>query len=465
MARVYFLFALAATILVLYFHQGRSWNVDSRLLTVYGLVEHHTLRADDWKGDTGDYATVDGHVYSDKAPLASLLVVPGYWAWRYHEHFRPMTPLDKETGNHIGVLFASAIPFGVFAALVFARVRRHATSPGAAVWIAWIAAFGTCLGNYGGCFFGHMLAATLFLAAYALAVDRERHFLVAGFLGSAAVLTEYTLLLTQVAVCVYLLFGAKRWKRLGLYVAGATPGAVGMFVYNKLITGKFLDFPYSHVTDTFAPMKTAFGIRLPDVQAAWELLFGQYRGLAFYAPTLLLFLPLVFLRFDGRHRRRNLVLGISTIYFLCISSYFKWDGGWCTGPRHLAPIITLLSYEGAASLAAIRRGRFLFVCLAAWGAAVSVCASATDSITNESVKAPAFEVYFPHAWKGEINDHTLLFEVFGVPRSFKLVVGWFALFLVLGGLLSWAYRRRLARLTRAPSAPPEPAPALAAAPL
>jgi hypothetical protein len=440
MVRFYFLLLIFCTFLALFFHQGRSWNVDSRLLTVYAVVEEHTLRADRWKGETGDYATVDGHVFSDKAPLTSFAVVPFYAAWRAYEHHTPQNFRDHEAANHFGIVVCCAIPFAIFAALVFSRVRRRARSPSAAVWITLAATCGTCLLNYGGFFVGHMLAATFFIAAYALAVDREKHFVLAGFLGSCAVLTEYTLVLTQVIVSLYLLLGRDRWRRFGLYVGGAIPGALAMFAYNRVITKHFADFPYSHVSGAWEPMKTAFGIRFPSPDAGWELLFGQYRGLAFYAPTLLLFLPLIVLRFDGPRRRRNLVITITCVYTLLISSYFKWDGGWCTGPRHLAPIMALATYEGAGAFAKLRRGRVVFALLAFWGALVSVCASATDCIPSESFQHPAFEVFFPRAWKGDLNDHSLLFE-WGVHRATYFVGVWFALFVVFACLLALLYGR------------------------
>lgn len=440
MARFYVLFIAFATALAIFFHQGRSWNVDSRLLTVYALVEQGTLQADKWKSETGDYATVGGHVFSDKAPLSSFLVAPFYWVWRAFEHHRPQSGLDREAGNHLGVVFASAVPFAVFAALVFSRVRRSFARTGGAVWLALLAACGSCLLSYGGIFFGHMLAATFFLAAYALAVDREKHFVLAGFLGSCAVLTEYTLLVTQVLVCGYLLLGPNRARRFCLYAGGALPGAIAMFVYNRAITGKFSDFPYSHVSDTWAPMKTAFGIRWPNPEAIWELVFGQYRGLAFYAPTLLLFIPLIALHFDGPRRRRNLALLLMTVYVLFIASYFKWDGGWCTGPRHLAPVIALGTYEGAGALARLRRGRLAFTLLALWGCLISVCASATDSIPAESFKAPAFEIFFPRAWKGDTNSHALLVE-WGMHPGRYLIVLWLALFVAFAWTLEVVYRR------------------------
>jgi hypothetical protein len=127
-------------------------------------------------------------------------------------------------------------------------------------------------------------------------------------------------------------------------------------------------------------------------------------------------------------------------YVLLIASYFKWDGGWCTGPRHLAPVIALGTYEGAGALAKLRRGRVTFALLALWGCLVCVCASATDSIPAESFKAPAFEVFFPRAWRGDINTHALLVE-WGLPRGRYLIGVWFFAFAVFAWILAVVYRR------------------------
>ncbi len=444
MWRVYLLLVALTACLALFFHQGRSWNGDSRLLTVYAIVEAHGLRADRWRGETGDYADIGGHIYSDKAPVSSFVTVPAYWAWRRFVHRGPQNGLDREAANHFALVLACAIPFGVFTALVFGRVRRVARSPAAAVWITLLASLGTCLANYASIHFGHVMAVMFLIAAYSLAVDRERHFALAGLSASLSVLSEYPLVVIQGIVCVYLALGPHRVRRLGAYLAGATPGAVAMMLYNRAITGKLFDLPYSHVSDDWAPMKTAFGLRLPSASATWELLFGQYRGLACYAPTLLLFVPLIVLRFDGPRRRRRLVIALLVAYVLFISSYFKWDGGWCVGPRHLAPVIALATYEGAAAFARSRGFRIPFLALAAWGMAVWVSASATDSIPAESFREPVFEVFFARALRGEISDHAVLFE-WGMRRGGYLFAIWAALFVASGALLSIVYHRALRR--------------------
>jgi hypothetical protein len=264
----------------------------------------------------------------------------------------------------------------------------------------------------------------------------------AGFLGGCAVLTEYPLVLTQFLVVLYLLTGPDRWNRAIRYCLGALPLAIAMFAYNKAITGKFLDFPYNHVGEMWSAMHTAFGLRLPSGEALLELMFGQYRGLAAYCTALLVCVPWIWNFFDGPRRRRNLVVVLMGSYLLLISSYFKWDGGWATGPRHLMPLVALGIYEGLGALTSRKQGYFWFLLFSTWGMVVSVVASATDPLPGEDHQHPIFEVFFPKLLHGEIADHSLPHE-WGLPNGAYLVPLWGLCFLLLIGVLGWMLAREL----------------------
>jgi hypothetical protein len=293
------------------------------------------------------------------------------------------------------------------------------------------------------------------LGAYILACEREHRFVLAGFLGGCSVVTEYPLVIAQAAIVVFLLTGPDRWQRSLRYVAGALPMAFLMFLYNKAITGRWTDFPYSHVNASWEPMRLAFGIRAPDPLAMWELAFGQYRGLAFYASILIVLLPALVKGFAGPPRRRLLVLGLLGTYFLFVSAYFKWDGGWCTGPRHLVPVLVLTIYEGVAALAHQKRGWILFALLAFWGIALSISAAATSSIPPESNQHPAFEVFFPRVWSGDLTSHNLGVEL-GLKNGRYLLFVWAALFLGGAWLCGWLFARADATVGRDLAAdPPE----------
>ena len=439
MRRLAPIFVLACVALVLFFHQEESPNPLSRLLTPYALVEHHTLQADQWR-DAYDKAVVDGHVYSDKAPLSSFLVLPFYAGMRLFES-GPQSQSDRIAAVHIGDVVGAAIPFAIFALLLLRRARREGMSPELSVAIALGATFGTFLFNYGGAFFGHMLAATFLIGGWALATE-DKHLRLAGFLGGCSVLTEYPLVLLQAAIVIALWFEPDRMRKVRDYVIGAAPCAVLLFVWNFCVTGNPLDFPFSHVPDLFRPMQHHFGIALPDLGAAWELTFSQFRGAFFYAPALLLFLPLMTYAFAGPNSRRNVVLLAAAGYLLFVSSYFQWDGGWCTGPRHLLPPVALLLYEGVGALA--KNPRFLkpFAALSALGLAVNLLAVSTNPCPNDQAKLPVFQIFWPRLVDGKTADAILV--DMGAPRGAYLVVIWLVLFVAGAIRLAFAARKLLA---------------------
>jgi len=432
-------FLLCCVALVLFFHQEESPNPFSRLLTPFALVESHGLEADAWGAEAYDKAVVGGHTYSDKAPLSSLIVLPFYAAMRLAEG-GPQTRADIARAVHLGTLVCAAIPFSLFALLLLWRARREGASATVATVVALGCVFGTFAFNYGGAFFGHMLAATFLVGGWALAVEKKERFVLAGFLGGCSVLTEYPLVLLQAAVVLMLVLGPQGMKRARSYVLGASPCAVLLLVWNLAVTGSAFDFPYSHVPAAFQQMHHQFGFSRPDFTALWELCFGQFRGAFFYAPALLLFLPLR--AFDVSSKlRRNTVLAACLAYLLFVSSYFQWDGGWCTGPRHLLPAVALLLYEGAGLLA--RQPRFwkAFAGLSLFGLGVNLLAVATNPCPNDAAKYPVAQIWWPRLVHGATADAILV--DLGAPRGAYLVGLWVGLAIALSGLLVYLARRWL----------------------
>lgn len=430
-------FFVLASVLVMYFHQDESANPMSRLMTVMALVDDHTLRGDRWKDSIADKAIIDGHVYSDKAPFSSFLVVPFYAAWKAF-HPKADAGLRQQAALHFGNGIAAGLPFVIVGLLVLSQLRR--LGPKRASQVALVAMFSTCLFNYGNTYYGHMLSACLLLGSYVLAVKKGRPFW-AGLLGGLGVITEYPIFLPEAIIGLWLL-GPRLsgWRRVLWFGAGAVPPALGLIAYNWVLTGNAFSLSYSHVSDDWAQMRLAFGMRLPSPDAAWELLFGQFRGLLFWAPTFGLLVPLALRKPFGTaaetRRGYRLLLLLSIASFLFVSSYFKWDGGWCVGPRHLAPIMTILLYEGAARLAADwRLYRVWFWVLGLAGIFVNLAAAATGPILPESKTHPLFDSYLPMMSSNHINWHNLVHELFGVPNKWWLVPIWGALFLVALGLM------------------------------
>ena len=426
----------AAVLLVMFFHQGLTANPTSRLLTVWALVEDHTLRADRFFNRTWDVSLVDSHLYSDKAPLASLVATPAYALYRAFRH-GPATEVDREASNHLAILVASAIPFAVFVVLVFWRLVRAGLLPPRAVWAALLVGLGTFASAYGGAFFGHMLAATLLLGAWIGAGEREQPF-VAGLLGGAAIACEYTTALGVVAIGALFYDDRRRALR---FAAGVVPGLLLILGHNLAVTGLPWRLPYAQVQPSFAVMRHAFGFRMPNWLQAWELVFSQYRGALFYAPLLGLLVPLLVARFDGPRRRQVVLLALASAYLVLMSGFNNWEGGWCTGPRHLLPPIALLLYEGAGAWARTRRFVVLFAALGVLGLIVNLTFAATDPTPPASVARPMLDVAYPAFVSGKINPHNLPSELLGVRPARVLLFAFAALGVALAGLLRRASRR------------------------
>jgi hypothetical protein len=446
-------FFAGSLFLVMFFHQGLSSNPTSRLLTVLALVEDHHLWADRWADQTIDKAVLRGHMYSDKAPLASFVVVPFYAAWRAtHRKADQGTYMDAAV--HLADLVAAAVPFTIFALLLFHQAARR-LDDAHAILIALVAAFSTCLVNYGDVFFGHMMAAALIVGSYALAKERRRLAL-AGFIGGCAVLTEYPSLLSQAILAVWLLgWRGRRWRDSLRFCAGALGPAIALLAYNAWVTHNPFSLPYAHVTDNWEPMKKLFGIRAPSPEAAWELAFGQYRGMLFYAPTLAVFAPIALYHAPARGQTRGqwqwLLAVLCGAQFIFVASYFKWDGGWCTGPRHLAAVVALLVYEGVGELAERwPRFRILFFATGVIGIVINIAAASTLPITSESHVHPMFDEFAPAIAENRINGHNLAAEV-GLHNGRWLLGLWAGLFIVFAALLVLLARRP--RRSRAVAAP------------
>jgi hypothetical protein len=127
--------------------------------------------------------------------------------------------------------------------------------------------------------------------------------------------------------------------------------------------------------------------------------------------------------------------------FVFVCSYFKWDGGWCTGPRHLAPVIGLLGYEGVGQLAGRwPRFRVLFFLTGLMGIWINIAAASTFPITSESHVHPMFDEFGPAILENRINGHNFAAEV-GLHNGRWIIAAWAGFFIVFAALLVLLARR------------------------
>ncbi len=470
MKRFWILFVIANIFLSAFFID--VWltpNPGSRAIPMITLFESGTLQIDRYESYTLDKSLINGHYYSDKAPLSTMMTVPFYGLIkalgidRLAPERYPAYPTAYTPGHNpryadsfvfpayfayiTGGLVCGSIPFVVILVLVFSAIRRH-TGNISPVLLACLPFYGSFVFVYTGAYFGHILAGMFLLAAY-IALDSYKRFFCAGVLLGLAFLAEYPVGLALPLWATLIWIREKHWQPALWFVLGFVPALLLNSLYLFLITGDPLTMPYSLVSyEGFAPMRENLGFSPPQLSRMGHLLVTPYRGLFFYAPFLIIGLLVAVRKGNGSVPRWLLdyTVVFSICFVLLISSYYMWDGGYAYGPRHLIPVAILLLYRGIMVVAKKGPAGWLFYvsvgagCLMGWLAKVTVAFVVMPDIAN-----PVFSLIIPEFLQGRYNPNNVLTMVWGINPVVSVIVWPVTAVGLLGGLA--VYYERLRRST------------------
>lgn len=443
------LIAIAAAYLYVfpYFPKIQSANELPRAYLVKAIADDGTLAIDRgvarW-GATADVSPWGGHHYANKAPGASLLVVPVYAA---------VSAIAGEPSLAATVwlcrVVAGVIPMLLFLALLERFLARWAEP--AVVRLVLVAyALGSMAMTYSMLYLAHQLAAVCAGAAWIFALDYAsgrrgtRALAVAGFLAGAAVLVEYqaAFALPVIAVHVASRLRARPWREIGraagvAAIAAAVPiGA--LLAYHAACFDSPLRTGYD-ASQTFASYHQRGFLGITEFR--WEAFRGSTiapdNGLIALAPWWLLAIPGAVVVWRRGERDVAIACGaIAVIYLLFVSSINFWRGGWSVGPRYITVMLPfLLPLVAAAVGAAGRWARGAACGLIAVGAIVYCSAAATFPHWPERFRNPLYEVTF-----------RLLGDGLAAPSAASWlgidgVAGAIPYFALAGALLGWAIVR------------------------
>ena len=400
-----------------------SPNPTSRALPVLTIYEEGHYAIDTYEKATMDKSFVNGHYYSDKAPLTTWIVLPFYGVLKWLHWSEPATGKPRWLpATLLGDFLCGSVPFVVLLGFIFRKLVRDLTAADA-VAICMLPLYGSFVFAYAGVFMSHVLAGALLCASYILVIERRLPVLCGVLLG-LAVVAEFP---TALALPIWAWAIARRGRRqLILFALGGLPCAFALLFYNHAITGTFTKMPYDFIADsTFSEMRSGYGLNLPRPEAIWGLLFSTYRGMFFYAPALIVVAFAYLLTRGPRVVRETFStpLGIlSVCYLLLISSYFMWWGGWAYGPRHLIPVAMLLFYEGIPALA--RTGRFrgwLYAASVVGIGMVWVAKATALYIMPEQFSNPVFDIALPAFLNGQLRHDAIPTQMFGMD---PLIAAW-----------------------------------------
>lgn len=387
------LFGLLWTCYV-YVHQDYSGGTSiSRLDLLHALFEEGTLRIDTYHANTSDKALFDGHYYSDKAPGAAVLALPG---------FALATGLLRLNGSSLetpdGWLFSSwlatATSAGLFTALggvfCFYWLARW-TEPKAALLTALALFLGSLPFPYATMLFSHGTVVGL-LAIALWALDRggqggptaPRRTTLAGLCCGGALASEFTAGLMVIALggiaCMKGRLEARR------FLLGMSPPLLLIPAYSWLCFGTPFTLGYSHQAYFPQMHRGLYGIQWPDLATALKLLGSTDRGLFWLSPFILMAL-LGYRELWQRSRHWFWICLLLPAAQLAIISGNTWDwrAGWTLGPRYLAPVLPLLALPVAFGIRHSPRLGLILV-------TVSVALTGLGTFVDAT---PRYEVAFP----------------------------------------------------------------------
>jgi hypothetical protein len=342
-----------------YFYNGTADNQLSRLDPVFsfvepGFAEYRTFRIDRWLSptldfNTGDWARVGEHYYSNKAPGTTLLALPLYELLYRGERAAGVDPfaLVPATVNaYVLNLWVSAFPVALACTLFLSLLLRRGWRTFDALFLATLLAYASLAFPFATMLWGHPTAAALLLIAATLVMSMSheqtagsRRLAVAGLACSLAFLVDHLAIASLAVFGLYILTlrRERRWRDAIAFATGAIPPIVILFIYNAVMFGSpFKSAPSMSNPIYIDPSRVAGVFGRPSLDVAMKLLFSLERGILLYMPLLVFAIYGVIRVVRGSSRREGLFLAANAVaYFLLNTMFNGWHGGWSTGPRYL----------------------------------------------------------------------------------------------------------------------------------
>jgi hypothetical protein len=377
-----------------YFPRIQSANELPRVYLVKAIVEDGTFAIDRQVaryGGTSDLSRWDGHLYQNKAPGSSLLVVPVYAAVR-------LVASDPGLAFSMWLcrIVAGVIPALLFLWLLWRFLERFTPEPEIRRLVLVAYALGSMAMTYALLYYSHQLSAVCIAGAWILVVENRRPF-VAGLLAGCAVLVDYQTAFAVLPIAVYVI--AKAPRTIPWAIAGAVAPLAMLLEYHHACFGSVLRTGYATaIVYGSDHAHGLLGMTTPRLAAIWGTLLAPDNGLLVLSPWLLVAIP------GGialwRRGERALVatsLGVVAVFLYFIWSIVFWRGGWEVGPRYVTAMLPFLLPLVAVGLAELRKTpRVLELACGAIVSAVAIytLSAATLPYWPDSLKDPLYEVTF-----------------------------------------------------------------------
>lgn len=346
----YALLFLALFVPFAYFNHSDGWNQGVRIAELHAIVLKHTIQIDAYKDLTGDRAYIKGHYYSEKAPAMVVAALPAFAVTVWIQQLMGIDP-DSPPAFRVSDWIATAASVGLLAALggvAFFNLLSARFDPLTAIIGTFALFLGSITWPYATSLFAHAGTIGLLCIALWAALGRQtrRADYIAGLAAGIAVASEYPGVIPCAVIGLYL--GYVSLPRMWRFGVATIPGALLILANNYLTTGSPLSVSYG-ANPTFPEISSgnAMGFGLPRLDVMFGLLVGEYRGLFFWSPVLVL--AIAGLVEMVRNQRALAVMTVTTTVLILIqvAAFHIAFGGNAVGPRYLSPALPFLGLAAA----------------------------------------------------------------------------------------------------------------------
>jgi hypothetical protein len=220
---------------------------------------------------------------------------------------------------------------------------------------------------------------------------------------------------------------------------GTLPAALLILGNNYLTTGSAVSVAYG-ANATFPEMTAAnwLGFGWPDPEVMLGLLWGEYRGLFFWCPALILSLAGVIELLRRDRRLAVMTIAAITLVLLQVGAFYGAFGGNAIGPRYLAPALPFIGLATAYGMKRYPEAglALLIVSIVSMGLVTAIAIDPPGDVMR-----PLELFYLVRLRDGRFADN--LGTLIGIPLFLSL-----ALPLLPAGVAAWYVMRR--RVTAAP---------------
>jgi hypothetical protein len=352
-----FAFALIAMLLIT--PKARSWNDASRMATIQSLVEKQTFVIDDSAFvDTSDKIYINGHYYSDKPAMTSIM---GALIYLPLFHFGIELDQGWNLAYYLITLFTVKIFWllGLLAfyfTLGFSKINDRNR-----LWVTFALGIASLHLTWSSTLNNHSLAASLliigfyFLLKSSRSVSIKRDLFLAGFFMSFAGTVDVPTVAFYVGFLLYILIdtnlrGKSIFYLLPLMLTVLPALSVNYYISGSLIPVQikrvYFDYPGSPwiSSNVLSGIQVNQGVFL--LVYSFTSLLGP-RGFLLYNPLLLIALPCLIREIRKGQPFRREALVIVSVSLIIVSYYLLFTndyGGRSYSIRWFVPLLPLLFF-------------------------------------------------------------------------------------------------------------------------